>query len=147
MRFSLVDLAFAIASIAIGLVMGRLLAFHLRLPPYLRLTVVLLGGPCVYLAFIYPFYRGLRLAPMLLPRCPCCQNFQHGFYVDACGWPRVSFRCPSCNGEFVIRLNGQPSDQETWERPVLALKWPYALGVYKRMLKPEPDGTPERYHQ
>jgi hypothetical protein len=59
---------------------------------------------------------------MILPRCPFCRNFQHGFHILGGQYPRVTFRCPTCNGEFVIWHNGKPGDQETWEKPVLALK-------------------------
>jgi len=92
----------------------------------------------MYLALIYPFYRGLKLFPMILPRCPCCGRFQYGFHILGGRWPQISFRCPMCDGEFVIWHNGKPSDQETWEKPVLALKGPYAFGIYKRAKKHGP---------
>ena len=136
MRFSLIDLLFAIASLVIGGVLGSLLISGLS--THHRPIAAAFGGICVYLALIYPFYRGLKLFPMVLPRCPCCGSFQRGFHFLAGGWPRIIFRCPSCNGEFVIWHNGKPGEQETWDKPVLALKWPYAFGIYKRMKKPEP---------
>ena len=148
MGFRLIDLLFAIACIAIGMVLGRSLASDL--PPHFRSVAGLLGGVGVYLALIYPFYRALKLFPMILPRCPCCGKFQHGFHILGGPWPRISFRCPSCCGEFVIWHNGRPGNQETWEKPVLALKWPYALGRYRRIQKPEPgvapDGGPATQH-
>lgn len=74
---------------------------------------------------------------MVLPRCPCCNQHQPGYHFFG-EWPRVTYRCPTCNGEFIIWHNGHPSGEETWDKPVLALKWPYALGRYKKMKKPEP---------
>ena len=139
MRFNLIDLLFATVSMAIGAVLGKSLA--LGAPSHLRAIAMVFGGVCVYLALIYPFYRGLKLFPMILPRCPCCGNFQAGFHILDPVWPRITLRCPSCNGEFIIWHNGRPSDQETWEKPVLVLKWPYAFGTYKRMKKPEAGDT------
>ena len=132
------DLFFAIVCIALGMVVG-LLSSHL--PRYSRPVAGPLGGLFVYLALMYPFYRGLKLFPVMTPRCPCCGRFQDGFHILSGDWPRLSFRCPTCDGEFVIWYNGKPGDQETWEKPVLALKWPYAFGRYKRAKKPEPGAA------
>ena len=140
MRFNLIDLLFAIVSIAIGAVLGEWLASGTS--ALLRAIAMVFGGVCLYLALIYPFYRGLKLFPMILPRCPCCGNFQAGFHILNPVWPRITLRCPTCNGEFIVWHNGKPSNQETWDKPVLALKWPYAFGVYKRMNQPETsDGS------
>jgi hypothetical protein len=136
MRFGLIDLLFAIVCIAIGDVLGQAIASYL--PTGVRTVAGPVTGMGIYLLLIYPFYRALKLFPMILPRCPCCGAFQHGFHILGGSWPRIGFRCPSCNGEFVIWHNGAPGDEETWEKPVLALKWPYALGRYRRLLKPEP---------
>src|SRR5687767_14481723 len=141
MRFGLIDLLFLIACLAIGVAIGEAAASDL--PRQLRPFVGLVAGVGVYLGLVYPFYRLLRLSPMILPRCPCCRGFQHGFHILG-SWPRIIFRCPSCNGEFVIWFNGAPDDSETWDRPVLALKWPYALGRYRRLERPEPSAAANR---
>jgi len=135
MRFGLIDVLFLSASLTIGLVIG--LSLSPRLPGYIRPIAVPLAGLSMYLALVYPFYRGLKLYPMILPRCPCCGHFQDGFHIWDEFWPKIIFRCPTCAGEFVVWHNGKPGDQETWETPVLVLKWPYALGIYKRIKKPE----------
>ena len=140
MRYGLIDVLFMFACVAIGTVVGLSLSIHL--PGYLRPAAGPLGAICLYLALMYPFYRGLKLYPMLLPRCPCCRKFQDGFHFDDGGWPRVRFRCPTCDGEFVVWHNGKPGDQETWDSPVLALKWPYALGIYIRAKKPRSGAAP-----
>jgi hypothetical protein len=132
--FNLIDLLFVVACIAIGAPLGRFLASGL--PEDFRSGAGLVGAVGTYLVLVYPFYRGLRRFPMVHPRCPCCRQFQPGFHILAAAWPRVVFQCPSCKGEFVIWHNGKPGDQETWETPVLALKWPYAFGIYRRMKKP-----------
>jgi hypothetical protein len=138
-RFGLIDLFFAQACFGLGMVAGWLLSAHQ--PGYLRLVEGAVCGLFIYFALIYPFYRGLKLYPMYLPPCPCCGRCQEGFYFNESGWPRVSLKCPTCDDEFVIWHNGKPGDQETWEKPVLALKWPYAFGRYKRVQKPE-SGAP-----
>lgn len=84
-----------------------------------------------------PVYRRLRLLPMLHPCCPCCKEHRGGFWYDAV-WPRLHLRCPECNGEFVLWLNGKPDEGETWERPVVALHWPYVFGRYERVEKSKP---------
>lgn len=82
MRFGLIDLLFATACIAVGY--GAGFSLSPPLPKYLRVVAAILGGLGVYIAFIYPFYRGLKLFPLLLPRCPCCSKFQDGFEI-LCG--------------------------------------------------------------
>jgi len=140
LRFGLIDLLIGIIFVTVGAFLGASLSAHL--PPYLQPLAELLGAIVVYLAVVYPVYRGFRLFPMILPRCPCCRIFQQGFQILHVDWPRVTFKCPSCDGKFVIWHNGKPGSQETWEKPVLALKWPYAFGRYKRMEKP--GGRKER---
>jgi hypothetical protein len=132
MRFGLVDLLIAILLASIGALAARfLLPIHL-LP---------VTAPCcaigVYLAAVAPIYRRLELLPMILPRCPCCMKLQNSFTFIP-DKERVICRCPTCDGEFVIWFSGQVGPSETWDRPVLALKWPYAWGRYKRIGKPDP---------
>jgi hypothetical protein len=129
-------LFFESACFLIGTILGCQFTFYL--PWYLRWAAPLLGAVGVYFALMYPFYRGLKLYPMVLPRCPCCGKFQEGFHILGVDWPRVSLRCPTCDGEFVIWHNGKAGDRERWETPVLALKWPYAFGIYSLAKKPEP---------
>lgn len=141
MRFSLLDLLFPVGCIGIGAAVGA--SFASGLPANGRLFAGAVIGIGLYLALIYPVYRGLKLFPMILPRCPCCASFQDGFHILGGTYPRITFRCPTCNGEFVVWHNGKPGDEETWEHPVLALKWPYALGRYQTMQKPEQSVLPK----
>lgn len=133
MRFSLIDLLIVIFFTTVGTVAAQLL-WHL-FPFCVTRIAVYACAICIYLAVLAPIYRRFRLPPMILPRCPCCGKFQQGFHFVP-GWPRVLYLCPTCKGEFVIWHNGQAGDNETWDRPVLALKWPYAFGWYKRMNRP-----------
>ena len=133
MRLGLIDLLFAVACIAIGVMLGPAAT---GLPAPIRPFAGPVAGIGIYLALVYPLYRGLRWLPIIIPRCPCCRTIPHGFDILGGSWPRVIFRCPLCNGEFVVWYNGTPDDQETWERPVLALKWPYAFGRYRRLQRP-----------
>ena len=142
MRIGLIDLLFATACIAIGMVLGQTVTSDL--PTQLRPFVGPVAGVCIYLVLVFPVYRGLRLLPIIFPRCPCCRRFQQAFDILGGAWPRVGLRCPSCKGEFVIWYNGAPNAHETWETPVLALKWPYAVGRYRRLHKPEPEGPANR---
>ena len=132
MRFGLIDLLIAIFFTTVGTVVTQLLGSIY--PFYLTWIAVPVCAVGLYLAVLAPIYRRFRLFPMILPRCPCCGKFQNGFHFTQ-GWPRVGYRCPTCKGEFVIWHNGKPGDSETWERPVLALKWPYAYGRYVRVNK------------
>jgi hypothetical protein len=136
MRFGLIDLLFEIFSMAIGVAIVRW-AF----PSCPLFIAAVIGGTFVFLAVFPPIYRRFRLFPMILPRCPCCMKFQNGFHFTH-SWPRVTYRCPTCNGEFVIWCNGKVGHTEIWDRPVLVLKWPYAFGPYKRVETPEPSATP-----
>lgn len=135
-RFNLLDLFFAIACFAIGMAIG--LSFSSYLSASARSLAGSLLGMFIYFGLMYPFYRGLKLFPMILPRCPSCRKFQDGFHILEVCWPRVSFRCPGCEGRFVVWHDGKPGRSETWENPVLALRWPYALGIYRRARSPGP---------
>ena len=144
-RYSLIDMLFVFACEAIGIVTG--LSLFSNRPRYFGVVAGIGFSLCLYLALIYPFYRGLKLFPLILPRCPCCarcpfwERSPVGFQILAVCWPRVTFRCPTCNGEFAVWHNGQPGNQETWENPVLALKWPYAFGIYRRAKNPDPGAA------
>lgn len=143
MRLSLIDLlifiGFAGASSAFGLRLAHDLSP--RIPALVTLAASWFLGLAAYLAVVCPLYRRCRWKPMLLPRCPCCKKGQEGFHFTP-AWPRVIYRCPTCNGEFVIWHNGAVTGDETWDKPVLALKWPYVYGRYKRMEKPEQPTPP-----
>ena len=135
MRYGLIDLFFMCACTATGLVGGMILTADFS--PRVRVVVGIAGALCLYLVLIYPFYRGLRLLPMILPRCPCCRSGRDNSFDSIGGpWPRVTLRCCKCNGEFIVWLDGKAGDQETWEKPVLTLKWPYAWGIYRRVDRP-----------
>jgi len=143
MRFGLIDLLFLCGCMFIGTIGGQWLAPDLS--PKFRFLAGLLAGTGLYLVLVYPFYRKLRLLPMILPRCPCCAKFQPGFHFFR-NWPRVRLRCPGCHGEFVIWHNGKVGSSETWERPVLVLGWPYAWGTYRRIKRP-PNGGSALQHE
>jgi hypothetical protein len=141
MRFGLTDLLFVIACNGVGIGVGLNLASGIPSP--VRIVAALLVGLCVYLVLVYPFYRGFRLVPLVLPRCPCCRNNRDSFQILGGPWPRINLRCSKCEGEFVVWLNGKPGARETWAKPVLALKWPYAYGIYKRENNPAPNAAPD----
>ena len=141
MRFSLLDLLFAIGCIGISSFIGVFLVTGISANRKIFVGAVV--GIGLYLVLVYPFYRALKLFPMILPRCPCCSNFQDRFHINGDQYPRVSFHCPSCNGEFIVWHNGKPGDDETWEHPVLVLKWPYAFGRYITMQKPGEGDPPD----
>jgi hypothetical protein len=149
MRVSLIDVLIALAIVIVGALIAMsifyvmVLACGLILPSETSEAVVIpasmIAGICFYLALAAPIYRHFRFLPMLLPRCPCCEKRQEGFHFLP-DWPRIRYRCPQCDGEFVIWHNGRPTDEETWDNPVLVLKWPYVLGRYKRAEKPNGGG-------
>ncbi|QDT06545.1 hypothetical protein K227x_49550 [Rubripirellula lacrimiformis] len=135
MRFGLIDLLFAIACTSTGSISAQY--FTSGLPHGNKALIGIAGGVGLYLILVYPFYRILRLFPMILPRCPCCRRFQPAFQIVDRRYPRIVFRCPTCDGQFVIWHNGKAGDDETWATPVLTLNWPYAFGIYRQSEKPE----------
>jgi hypothetical protein len=135
MRFGLIDFLYAIACLAIGLGSGVLLAPEISI--WLSLLAGVPIGLGVYLVLLYPFYRGMKLMPIVLPRCPCCESIQWTHQILGGPWPRLRFRCTSCNDLFVVWFNGKPGKTETWEAPVLLLKWPYAFGRYRLTRQPK----------
>lgn len=132
MRLGLIDLLIAIFFGSVGA--AAPLPLYRLFPSCLTAAAIPVCAVCLYLTVAAPIYRKLRLKPLLLPRCPCCAKSQDGFQFIP-SWPRVHFRCLSCEGRFVIWFNGEIGDGETWETPVLVLKWPYVLGRYRRVDK------------
>jgi hypothetical protein len=132
--FDLKDGLIAGFFMAVGLLIVRQLLAGM-FPPFLTETAGCVFGFLLYLAVAAPIYRTFRWRPMIHPRCQCCRNFQAGFYYTGT-WPRIVYKCPTCTGEFIIWFNGKVGNTETWDKPVLALKWPYVLGRYKKMNKP-----------
>jgi hypothetical protein len=145
MRFGLIDLLFAIACISAGPIVAQY--FGSILPGSAQTAIGIITGLGIYFALICPVYRIFRLFPMILPQCPCCGSFQPGFHIVGGQYPRIVYRCPGCNGAFVIWHNGSAREEETWDKPVLALKWPYAFGRYCKLLKPEQANTRDRQSQ
>jgi hypothetical protein len=133
MRFTLIDLLIPILLFGIG---SALLPIQLNkiFPESISFFVSILMLVCIYLIFLPIVYRGFKLFPMWLPRCPCCNKHRNGFHFKG-EWPRFIFKCPSCGGEFIVWTNSSPNSDETYEKPVLSLKWPYAFGRYIRVLK------------
>jgi prepilin-type N-terminal cleavage/methylation domain-containing protein len=130
MRLGLIDLLIAGVVVNAGAVAA--LPLYLAFPSWMTAAAIPACGLCLYLALAAPIYRRFRFLPMLHPRCPCCGKSQGYQFVPS--WPRVPFQCVSCKGWFVIWLNGRIGDGETWETPVLVLKWPYVFGWYKKAL-------------
>ena len=129
MRYRLLDLLIIYFFAIVAAIATELL--DEMYPFYLMRVGVAACAVGLYLAVAAPIYRRFRLFPLLLPRCPCCGEFQNGFYFTH-DWPRTAFQCPTCKGEFVIWHNGKPGDSETWDRPVLALKWPYVFWTVQK---------------
>ncbi len=108
------------------------------LPHYPPVFMLVMFAVVVYYLAVAPFvYRKFRLLPMLLPRCACCGKWGEGLHV-LWNWPRIRYRCDGCEGEFVVWHDGKVGSDETWETPVLVLKWPYVFGPYRKMEKPKP---------
>ena len=133
MQFTLVELM-----IPVGLFFISSFIAAPFLPHYpLVYVLILVATIPVYIALAPFFYRRFRFLPMLLPRCACCGQWGEGFYVLD-NWPRITFRCFKCDGEFVVWTGGKVGSDETWEAPVLVLKWPYVFGPYRKVEKPKP---------
>ena len=138
MRLTLIDLLIADLLVLIGVALGIVLSAALHsLPP---LIAACSGAIALYLLAIGPIYKWLHYPPMVLPRCPCCHKPQRGFHITG-AWPRITYRCPTCHGEFIIYLTGKPAPDEPWDKPVLAPKWPYPIAGYKRIKKPDQAAT------
>ena len=133
MRFSLIDCMIPV--VWFGFMLGAASSF---LPhyPFVSMLIVVAVIPG-YIALTPFVYRKFGLPPMLLPRCACCGKWGEGLHV-LWNWPRIRYRCNECEGEFVVWHDGKVGSDETWEAPVLVLKWPYVFGPYRKVEKPKP---------
>ena len=133
MRLTLIDLIIPVVwfGVTIGFIAPSFLP-HYPLVSILVLVAVVPG----YVALIAFVHRKFGLLPMLLPRCACCRQRGEGFHVLT-DWPRVTYRCSRCEGEFVVWHDGKVGG-ETWEAPVLVLKWPYVWGPYRKVERLKP---------
>lgn len=132
MRFTLIDMMMPVGlMLFVTVLVPPSFLFH---HPLLAPVVTIL----IYYLALAPFvYRKFGLSPMRLPRCACCGQWGEGFHVLA-NWPRIRCRCFQCEGEFVVWFDGKVGRDETWETPVLILKWPYVFGPYRKVEKPKP---------
>ena len=133
MRLTLIDFMFPV--VWFGFIAGIIAPSFL--PHYPSVFMFVMAAVVYYLALAPFVYRKFGLLPMLLPRCACCGQWGEGFYVLD-NWPRITYRCWQCEGEFVVWHDGKVGSDETWETPVLVLKWPYVFGPYRKMEKPKP---------
>jgi hypothetical protein len=146
--FTLFDMLIVMACTVTGILLGLWLVRHLHhVPAGLRLIVFLLvcppfSGLWLYLALVCPIYRALKFRPLLLPKCPCCGVRRVSYDILSRGWPSSTLQCPGCKGEFRVWFNGKPGKEETWERPVLTLNWPYIFGRYNIVQKPKRSAAP-----
>ena len=149
--FTLIDMLFVIACMMIGSLLSLWLIRHIPgrdIPVGLRPIAFLLvfppfPGMCIYLALVCPVYRAFRFRPLLLPKCPGCGVRRGSYDILSRGWPSITAQCPGCKGEFKVWFNGKPGKEETWERPVLTLNWPYIFGRYNIAQKPKGDAAPK----
>ena len=134
MRLTLTDLIIPVVwfSAMVGFVAPSFIP-HYPLVSMLVLVATIPG----YVALAPFVYRRFGLLPMLLPRCACCGKWGEGFHVLS-SWPRIIYRCGGCDGEFVVWHDGKVGSDETWQSPVLVLKWPYLFGPYRKVEKPKP---------
>ncbi len=116
---------------------GLIFGFSASFFPHYPLVFMLVMVAVVYIALTPFVYRKFALPPMLLPRCACCGKWGEGLHV-LWNWPRIRYRCDGCEGEFVVWHDGKVGSDETWEAPVLVLKWPYVFGPYRKVEKPKP---------
>ena len=132
MRYTLIDGLIPVGFFFIGLIIAPSFLLHYPLV-YMSIMVAVV----LYIALAAFIYRKFRLLPMILPRCACCGQWGEGFDVLN-NWPRITCRCWKCDGEFVVWFDGKVGSDETWEAPVLVLKWPYVFGPYRKVEKPKP---------
>jgi hypothetical protein len=132
MRFNLVDLLMAIFFTGLGAALATTVTPDW--PDNVQKPLGVLAGICLYLAVVYPIYRTLGLLPMVFPRCPCCHK-RADVYELGGRWPRILWHCTLCGGDFLVWHNGKPEEPEAEEKPVLALRWPYAFGRYVQASK------------
>ena len=134
MRLTLMDLIISVVwfSVIIVFIAPSFLPNY----PLVSMLVLVAALPG-YIALIPFVYRKFGLPSMLLPRCACCGKWGEGLHV-LWNWPRIRYRCDGCEGEFVVWHDGKVGSDETWEAPVLVLRWPYLFGPYRKVEKPEP---------
>lgn len=130
MRGSLFDMlvaAIIVAAVAV------LLAFAVKkaMVPVGRAELIALqvfAGSLAYLALSSPLYRLLRLRPLLLPKCPLC-NDPHRHYLSVSWvWPVELVQCCHCGGNTEMHTD-KPGDPATrLDVPRADLLWPYSFG-------------------
>lgn len=128
MRFQLRDLLIAVFLIAISANTATVLLSPIDLPSIIAWIVPVVAGIACYLILSSLIYRGFRLFPLLLPKCPNCRNAnRHYFSLDR-RWPTEMVECANYHSS--IELYVTPTVYEPGTRGGLRfqLLWPYSFG-------------------
>jgi hypothetical protein len=85
----------------------------------------------MFVALCWPIYRLFRLRPLILPICPHCQNRHGNYHIDSEAWPDGVLICIHCQRPVRLLLAGNAAPEDVSDMPVLRLKWPKFLGLWK----------------
>lgn len=155
MRFTLVDVAIAVACSALGrwgasrvLDFGRgigpireLRRAHPAVGVGLFLLLMAALGIAAFVVLGSLLYRALGLLPLRLPACPHCGRLPHGYRVQGGDRDRARFVCGLC--ERATDIWWRRPDPATLDRslPNLVLCWPESVGRW-RLVASDPPRAP-----
>ena len=134
LRFSLLDLLIAQATVVLGCILidglARFVA-HSPLSLHLTLALGLPTGVLFYLCVTPPLYKHFGLLPLLLPVCPHCNKRPNGYRVNEHGWPRMIVACGQCDRVSELWWRRPSAASVPPGSPRLLLSWPHSLGRWR----------------
>ncbi len=132
MRYGLIDLIVftVIATIASCLTISLLPIGD----PRFRLLLMVLNVLIACLVVSSPLYRWLHFQPLLLPKCPVCQDRNRHYWTIHLDWPEEVIECATCHVHIFLCLDGRKCGSPRSDEIQFCLKWPYSFaGRWRRM--------------
>lgn len=137
MRFAWLDLLVVTAICLLGLLLWAILEsaigtgfrYH-----WLQVSFVVM----IYVVFAPLVYRGFRIRPPILPRCPQCGDANRRYVLAAKteDGPFDVIVCTSCNETVQIWYRAPKSARVAKSFPSFQLVWPYSWGRWRRIWVP-----------
>ncbi len=133
MRFSLIDLLLATATIGVGTLIAVPIARLLGIDPSYW-PVMLIGclvGVSLYFLAVPLIYWKFGLLPLMLPTCPSCSTRPDRYLYVEVRWPKILVKCTGCDHLLELWWRRPSPGAISDNIPSVLLIWPHSVGRWR----------------